>query len=618
MKNTYASALLCSIACLTLSCADATGGASGSGGSTTGSGGTASETGGATGTGGSMGSGGLTGSGGTSGAGGSVSTGGAIGSGGAIGTGGAKGGTTGSGGSAATGGATGSGGSAAATGGHGGSAATGGAVGSGGTTGSGGTHSGGATGSGGTTGAGGTGATGGGTGAGGSASAGAVIVNDTFWKDTTGNFIYSQGGGALQVGNTYYWYGVYYGGAATYAANPSSGKNSDETVKGITAYSSTDLANWKLETTSHPANTGGWFGRLGVVYNATTKKYVLVAQGGGGLYFATSDTPSGPFVYNNVQTNLPGIVNGSTGDQTTFQDDDGSAYLVSSSSSGRSNRYVSPLRPSDFLAAENAILVYSGGGREGNCMFKHSGTYYFCSSDLHGWNSSQTYCVSATNLKGPWSAEFVLDGTQPDYSHVTQTGFFISVQGTSGSFVIFAGDRWSDFAGNGLGFNEWMPISFTGTTPHFQSLSRWSIDAQAGTWAVATGNNYVLNPSFEADRVAVTVPTGWTSTGGSNVKGGHTGNWSWQLAANGSLQQKVSGIPAGTYKLSVWAKATGSGAQLYTKGCGGTDEMTSIASGGSFTNVTLSGVSVSSAQCTVGVTAGSAQVTLDDFVLSNG
>ena len=53
-----------------------------------------------------------------------------------------------------------------------------------------------------------------------------------------------------------------------------------------------------------------------MVYHAATKKYVLVAQGGGGLYFATSDTPNGTFVFNNVQTNLPGIVNGATGDQT--------------------------------------------------------------------------------------------------------------------------------------------------------------------------------------------------------------------------------------------------------------------------------------------------------------
>ena len=442
---------------------------------------------------------------------------------------------------------------------------------------------------------------------------GTAIVNDTFWKDTSGQNIYSQGGGALRVGDTYYWYGVRYGNDASYAGDPMSSSQA------ITTYSSTDLVHWKSETVSKPANMGGWFGRLGVVYNATTKKYVLGAQGGGGLYFATSDSPGGPFVYNNVQTNLPGIANGGTGDQTLFQDDDGAAYLVASSSNGRSNRYLSPLRPSDFLAAEQAIPVYSGGGREGNCMFKYMGTYYYCSSDLHGWNASQTYCVSSSSVHGPWSAEFVLDGTQFDYSHVTQTGFFISVQGTAGTFVIFAGDRWANNATNGIGFNQWMPISFDSKTPHFHSFTKWSIDAKAGTWAVAHGNNWVLNPSFEADRVNVNVPVGWKATGGHNVLSAfHTGRWSWQLNANGTLEQQATAMPDGTYTVSVWAKATGSGGQLMAKGCGGADSTTPIPVGSDFTNVKSGPITVSGGKCTVSLSAGSATMTIDDFLLADG
>jgi hypothetical protein len=445
----------------------------------------------------------------------------------------------------------------------------------------------------------------------------AVIINDQFWRDTAGAPIYSQGGGVLQVGDTFYWYGVKYGGGVTYAATPTR-SNNDTSFAGVTIYSSKNLVDWKLENTVMPGNTTGWFGRLGVVYHAATKKYVLVAQGGGGLYFATSATPTGPFTFDNVQRTLPGIVNGATGDQTTFQDDDGRAYLISSSSMGRAHRYVSPLRASDYLAVENAVLVYSGVGREGNCMFKHAGVYYFCSSDLHGWNASPAYCVSATNISGPWSAEFTMGGTALDFGHVTQTGFFVSVTGSAQNTIIFAGDRWSDFAGNGLGFNQWMPLSFSGTMPSMQSLTHWSIDTATGAWSVDARNNYVLNPSFEADRVAMTQPAGWTATNGTNVQTPHTGRWSWQLTGTSSLSQKLAGLPNGTYALSAWVEANGTGAQLSAGGFGGTDVTAAIPRATGWTHVTLPGISISNGQCNVTVTSAGQTVSIDDFVLSRG
>ena len=479
---------------------------------------------------------------------------------------------------------------------------------------------GGTAGSGGTAGGGGIGGASGSGGAsggpGGGETTGAVIINDHFWRDTAGTPIYSQGGGVLQVGDTFYWYGVKYRGAVTYAADPQ--MNDDTSFNGVTIYSSKNLVDWKLENTVLPANSNGWFGRLGVVYNITSKKYVLVAQGGGGLYFATSDTPNGTFTFNNVQTNLPGIVNGATGDQTTFQDDDGQAYLVSSSSNGRANRYVSPLRAADFLAAENAVLVYRGVGREGNCMFKHSGTYYFCSSDLHGWNASQSYCVSAQNIRGPYSAEFVMAGTDRDFSHVTQTGFFISVKGSTQNTIIFAGDRWSDFAGNGLGYNQWMPLSFNGTTPRLESLSHWSINPATGIWSTDVRNNYALNPSFEADRVTMTQPAGWTTTNGTNVQAGHTGRWSWQLTGTSTLSQAIANLPNGSYTLSAWVRASAAGSQLFARGCGGTDKATSLAPATAWTNVTLTGITVGNGQCQVGVSTSGQTVTVDDVVFSRG
>src|SRR5450755_4333465 len=156
------------------------------------------------------------------------------------------------------------------------------------------------------------------------ASADPMIHNDTFWKDTSGTPIYSQGGGVLRVQDTYYWYGVKYNGAVSYAASPT-GKNSDTSFNAVTCYSSKDLVSWKFEAnvmTSAGSGTevagASWFGRLGVAYNANTKKYVLVSQysgtAGTGELFATSSTPIGPFAFDHIQAVVTNVANSTTGD----------------------------------------------------------------------------------------------------------------------------------------------------------------------------------------------------------------------------------------------------------------------------------------------------------------
>lgn len=445
------------------------------------------------------------------------------------------------------------------------------------------------------------------------------IINDRFWKTVEGNTIYSQGGGVIQVGETFYWYGVKYNGAVTYAANPTK-KNDDTGFAGVTCYSSKDLVNWKDEgiVLKPDQAGGGWFGRIGVVYNSKTKKYVLAGQGASpswefGEYFATSDSPTGPFKFARVQleSEMTFFVNNNTGDQTLFQDDDGKAYVIASNVKGRTNLYVAPLRESDFLAIDGSktVNIHKSrvGGREGNAMFKHDGVYYFCSSDLHGWNTSQTYCMSATNITGPYSEEFVLEGTLHDFSHVTQTGFFIMVNGSKGSFVVNAGDRWSDFAGNGLGFNQWLPISFETGKPVFHSLSEWNINAKEGTWSVGAHNNYCLNPTFEADRVTQTTLTGWkldkedaNSINSTSKK--RTGRFGLYLSDNKTLTQTVT-VPNGTYTLTAYTQSSGgqSSARMFAKDFGSSEKNVSLsAAASSWGKKTVDGIGVTNGKITIG------------------
>jgi len=459
-----------------------------------------------------------------------------------------------------------------------------------------------------------------------------TIRNNIFWKDTSGKNIYSQGGGIFKFENKYYWYGVHYKGAESYASNPIK-RNSDTQFVSVTCYSSTDLVNWKFENdiiTPRTKNFGyaSWFGRLGVAYCKRTGRYVLVAQYNDSIMFASSDSPAGNYRVERIQDQITNVINLGTGDQTIFVDDDGQAYIICSNKGGRNHQYVSKLRESDFLYAEPAKEVAKGYGREGDALFKYKGKYYFCASDLHGWNASHSYYMVADSIWGPYSGWKVMDGTDLDFSHVTQTGFFYTIKGSKQETVIFCGDRWSDFAGNGLGYNQWVPLTVNGDNVKFNSLSEWNLDAQTGEWSVGYGNNYCLNPSFEADRVSQTSLAGWNTwgTGGKNKSGGYTGNWCAELFSNsaydGSFYQKIS-IPNGTYHLKAWVKSSGGQkiANIYAKKFGGAEMTIDISRKmNNWTQVSINNIKVTNGSIEIGIyTSANAGnfVNVDDIVLSH-
>jgi hypothetical protein len=147
--------------------------------------------------------------------------------------------------------------------------------------------------------------------------------------------------------------------------------------------------------------------------------------------------------------------------------------------------------------------IFQGESREGNCMFKYKGKYYMAASNIYGWDASYAYYLVADDIHGPYlptNDMLVMKGSESDYAHVTQTGFFFNVKGSKLETVVYCGDRWANFAGNGLGYNHWFPLSFDGAAPYFNSLNSWDLNAKTGEWKVAADNNYVKNGSFEADR----------------------------------------------------------------------------------------------------------------------
>jgi hypothetical protein len=348
------------------------------------------------------------------------------------------------------------------------------------------------------------------------------IKNNTFWNTTNGQPIYSQGGGVFTFKDPttgqekYYWYGVKYKGAEIYRNAPS------QTYQGtgfesVTCYTSTDLVHWAFESdalTKAVANekgTASWVGRLGVAYVKEINQYAMFVQHGNEVLIAVADHPAGPFKWHQKISMLDRIGTPNTGDQTVFTDEDThKSYLVYSYGRGRNKIYLSQIKViAGKVDLEEPVKIYEGVGREGNCMFKYKGKYYMAASNLYGWDASLAYYLVSDEIYGPYEPKnnmLVMEGSEQDYAQVTQTGFFVTIRGSKQETVVYCGDRWADFAGNGLGFNQWVPLSFNGVKPYFNAVDSWNLDAKTGEWEVAPNNNYVKNGSFEADRKKMPSP----------------------------------------------------------------------------------------------------------------
>lgn len=414
-----------------------------------------------------------------------------------------------------------------------------------------------------------------------------VIRNDSWWNTVDGKPIYSNGSGCYFYEGRWYWYGCRYEEAER--ARFDSAFRVDvgglhTTFVGVTCYSSDDLVNWRGEGIVYAGEGaeseahGRWFGRVGVASVPSEGKFVLAMQYMGGVLLAVADSPRGPFVFQEGVDMSASIGYRTTGDQSVFYDDiHRKGYLVFSKPHGRDKTYVAEIGYRNGRAfVGKPTLVFAGRGREGNCMFMHRGKYYLCASDLYGWDGSRAYWMVADSPMGPYRKSsdgdmFLMRNAVEDYCHVSQTGFFVTVRGAEQETVVFCGDRWTQFADNGIGFNVWTPLSFDGDEPMFNSLSEWSLDAATGRWAVGSGNNYVRNGSFDADRRQIPIHhkpdqdfvSGWTvepaggflnATNKACDKAFVTGKFALSLSAPFPRRayQKIEGIPNGNYMLRYW------------------------------------------------------------------
>lgn len=299
-------------------------------------------------------------------------------------------------------------------------------------------------------------------------------------QTNTGAHVQAHGAGVIEVGGTYYLIGE--------------DKTNGSAFQNVNCYSSTDLVSWTYvgallsQTTSGDLGPNRVVERPKVIYNSSTKKYVLwmhidsSSYGEAKVGVATGDSVCGKYSYLGSWQPL-GFQSRDIG---LFQDDDGSAYLLTED---RVNGLRINALTSDYLNVTSNVHLFAD--YEAPAMVKKNGYYYLFASHLSGWDPNDNQYVYATNLSGPWSswATFATSGSN---TYSSQTNYILPV---SSSLTVYLGDRW--LSSNLMASTYvWLPLTFSGTSVSMANYVNWIPNvAGGGAWTAGPTEN---DPEGEA------------------------------------------------------------------------------------------------------------------------
>ena len=401
--------------------------------------------------------------------------------------------------------------------------------------------------------------------------------------DTSGNALQLHGLGIIESGSTWYGFG-----------EDKSGENSgDAAFQDIPCYSSTDLTHWTLRGRALTQQPSGDLGpnrvveRPKVIYNPSTHTYVMYMHIDNSSYseakvgVATSATPCGPYAYRGSFQPL-GFQSRDLG---LFQDTDGTAYLLSED---RANGLRIDRLSADYLSVASAVAVLPD--YEAPAMVKVNGTYFLLGSHLSGWSTNDNDYATATSPAGPWSGfrTFAPAGTD---TYNSQTANIITVQGTSGTSYIYAGDRWNTSA---LGNSAlvWLPMTISGTTLTVGWQNTWSVDAAAGTWSAGAANPPDSGYTITNANSSLVMDADGTAAGSPVVQSAPQSqdpDQRWKLTRLSGNVYTVTDSGSGDC-LEVPGSSTVQGAQLDQAACtGGSNQQWALDASGNYGSPTNAG-----------------------------
>ncbi|MFE0759601.1 RICIN domain-containing protein [Streptomyces smyrnaeus] len=309
-----------------------------------------------------------------------------------------------------------------------------------------------------------------------------AVTNGVPFTDSSGNVLHGHGGGMIKVDGYYYWFGP----------NP----YSNNRFRYISVYRSADLRTWQfrnhvLTEVSAPGVEN--LQRPHVIYNARTRQYVM---------FMRKENHPAPLIQNRVAVASSPTVDGDyryrgsfrpldhrSFDMNVFRDDDGRAYLISTTE-GQRDLTIFRLTP-DYLRVASEVTTLRGVKREAQTVFKRNGVYFLVTSGLTGWQPNQAKYATARSITGPWSRLAKLGDS---ITYGSQAAHILPVQGSATTSYLYLGDRWGNAWGGSINDSEyvWLPLTF----PSNRSLAmRWyprvSVNTVTGVVrGISTGHAY--------------------------------------------------------------------------------------------------------------------------------
>ncbi|WP_165986590.1 RICIN domain-containing protein [Streptomyces sp. YIM 98790] len=292
-------------------------------------------------------------------------------------------------------------------------------------------------------------------GAPGTASAAPVsVLNGTQFTDPNGNPVHAHGGGILQVGGYYYWFGE--------------NRQENNRFRYVSVYRSADLRTWEfrnhvLTQSSAAELQNANIERPKVMYNRATGQFVMWMHKENGSDYsearaavAVSDTVDGDYAWRGSFRPLGHM----SRDITVFVDDDGTGYMVSAARENY-DLHIYRLTP-DYTGVQSLVAnPWPGGHREAPALFKRNGVYFMLTSGATGWSPNQQKYATSYSLSGGWSdMQNVGDGT----AFGSQTAWVLPVQGSRTTSYLYLGDRWGNSFGSNVNGSRyvWLPLSFPG------------------------------------------------------------------------------------------------------------------------------------------------------------